>query len=88
LSLNDGQLSVGMNIRFRGLTRVLLFGATQNQPERSSAAVIFGDLVFLSGQVGAPGSGVREQTLAILARIDHLLAQTGSDKSRILQAII
>lgn len=56
--------------------------------ERSSAAVIFGDLVFLSGQVGAPGASVREQTQAILRQVDELLEQAGSDRSRILQAII
>ncbi|MER2536462.1 MAG: RidA family protein [Rhizobiaceae bacterium] len=56
--------------------------------ERSSAAVVFGDLVFLSGQVGAPGASVTEQTRAILDRIDALLEQAGSDRSRVLQAVI
>jgi enamine deaminase RidA (YjgF/YER057c/UK114 family) len=56
--------------------------------ERSSAAVVFGDFVFLAGQVGAPGESVTEQTRAILVRIDELLEQAGSDRSCILQAII
>lgn len=56
--------------------------------ERSSAAVIFGDLVFLSGQVGAPDASVTEQTEVILARIDELLEEAGSHRSRILQAVI
>lgn len=49
---------------------------------------MFRDLVFLSGQVGAPGGTVAEQTQAILERIDELLEQAGSNRARILQAII
>jgi len=55
---------------------------------RMSQAVIHGGLVYLAGQVGAPGKGVAEQTRAVLARIDELLAAAGSDKTRILQATI
>ena len=39
-----------------------------------SQAVIHGNVVYLAGQVGAPGQSVTEQTKAILARIDELLA--------------
>ncbi|MBD0417437.1 RidA family protein [Oryzicola mucosus] len=56
--------------------------------QRSSAAVIFGDFIFISGQVGTPGTTVAEQTRQILARIDDLLGQSNSDRSRILQAVI
>lgn len=56
--------------------------------ERSSAAVMFAGLIFLSGQVGTLGDDVAQQTRQILARIDELLAQAGSDRSRILQAVI
>ncbi|TYC67573.1 RidA family protein [Stappia sp. BW2] len=55
---------------------------------RMSQAVIHGDLVYLAGQVGNPGDTVTNQTQTILDRIDALLAQAGSDKSRILQATI
>ncbi len=55
---------------------------------RMSQAVIHGGLVYLAGQVGNPGDSVAEQTRTILARIDDLLAQSGSDKSRILQTTI
>ncbi|MHA7774120.1 RidA family protein [Roseibium sp. M-1] len=55
---------------------------------RMSQAVIHGGLVYLAGQVGNPGDTVTEQTKTVLARIDGLLAQAGSDKSRILQATI
>ena len=55
---------------------------------RMSQAVIHGDTVYLAGQVGAPGESVAEQTRAVLAQIDRLLAEAGSDKSRILSATI
>ena len=55
---------------------------------RMSQAVIHGNTVYLAGQVGAPGESVTEQTKAMLATIDRLLEQAGTDKSKILQAII
>jgi enamine deaminase RidA (YjgF/YER057c/UK114 family) len=55
---------------------------------RMSQAVVHGNTVYLAGQVGAPGASVAEQTTAILANIDRLLAETGSDKTKILQATI
>ena len=55
---------------------------------RMSQAVIHGGLVYLAGQVGNPGDTVTNQTQTILERIDALLAQAGSDKSRILQTTI
>jgi len=53
-----------------------------------SQAVVHGDKVYLAGQVGAPGESVADQTKAILADIDRLLALAGSDKSKILTAQI
>jgi enamine deaminase RidA (YjgF/YER057c/UK114 family) len=55
---------------------------------RMSQAVIHGNTVYLAGQVGAPGKSVAEQTRAILATIERLLNEAGSDKSKMLQAII
>lgn len=55
---------------------------------RMSQAVVHGDTVYLAGQVGAPGESVAAQTRAVLAQIDRLLAEAGSDKSRILTATI
>lgn len=55
---------------------------------RMSQAVIHGDTVYLAGQVGKPGGSVAEQTRDILKTIDELLAEAGTDKSKILQAII
>ena len=55
---------------------------------RMSQAVVHGNPVYLAGQVAAPGASVAEQTRAVLARIDALLADAGTDKSRILSATI
>ncbi len=55
---------------------------------RMSQAVIHGNTVYLAGQVGAPGKSVTEQTKAVLASVDRLLAAAGTDKSKLLQAII
>ena len=54
---------------------------------RMSQAVIHGNTVYLAGQVG-DGATVAEQTKDILATVDRLLAEAGSAKSKILQAII
>jgi enamine deaminase RidA (YjgF/YER057c/UK114 family) len=55
---------------------------------RMSQAVVHGDTVYLAGQVArnAAGRSVSEQTKDILAAIDRLLADAGSDKSRLLSA--
>ena len=55
---------------------------------RMSQAVIHGNTVYLAGQVGAPGKSVTEQTKAVLASVERLLKEAGSEKSKILQAII
>ncbi|PWJ85991.1 enamine deaminase RidA (YjgF/YER057c/UK114 family) [Pseudaminobacter salicylatoxidans] len=55
---------------------------------RMSDIVIHNNTIYLAGQVGAPGASVTEQTTAVLAEIDALLAKAGSDKTKILQAII
>ena len=57
---------------------------------RMSQAVIHGNVVYLAGQVaaGAPGKSVPEQTKDILSRIDALLAEAGTDKSKLIAASI
>jgi len=59
---------------------------------RSSGIVIHNGLVHLSGQVGdltkLESSDVAEQTRQTLAKIDGLLAQAGTSKSRIIEARI
>ncbi|MCR8723597.1 RidA family protein [Frigidibacter sp. ROC022] len=51
---------------------------------RMSQAVIHNGVVYLAGQVGAPGATVAEQTKAALASIDRLLKEAGTDRSRLL----
>ncbi|MGB3391382.1 MAG: RidA family protein [Pseudaminobacter sp.] len=55
---------------------------------RMSDIVIHNNTVYLAGQVGTPGASVAEQTKAVLASVDALLAKAGTDKTKILQAII
>ncbi len=55
---------------------------------RMSQAVVHNGIAYLAGQVGAPGTSVTEQTTAILAQIDRLLGECGTDKTRILTAQI
>jgi enamine deaminase RidA (YjgF/YER057c/UK114 family) len=56
---------------------------------RMSQAVIHGNTVYLAGQVASdPGTDVPGQTREILDTIDRLLAEAGSDKTRILTATI
>jgi enamine deaminase RidA (YjgF/YER057c/UK114 family) len=57
---------------------------------RMSKAVVHGATAYLAGQVAdkAKDAGVGEQTREILAIIDALLADAGSDKTKILSATI
>lgn len=57
---------------------------------RMSQAVIHGETVYLAGQVAqdAQGGTVAEQTKNVLDRIDKLLAEAGTDKSKLLSATI
>lgn len=56
---------------------------------RMSQAVIHGGVVYLSGQVALNAKpSVSEQTRAILATIDRLLGEAGTDKSKLLTANI
>jgi enamine deaminase RidA (YjgF/YER057c/UK114 family) len=57
---------------------------------RMSQAVIHDRTIYLAGQVAdqAKGKSVGEQTKEVLAAIDRLLAEAGSDKTRILSATV
>ncbi len=57
---------------------------------RMSMAVIHGSTVYLAGQVAdkAAGKSVGEQTAEILAIIDDLLSQAGTDKTKMLMVNI
>ena len=57
---------------------------------RMSKIVSYGGLVFLAGQTssGTDIVGIEEQTREVLRRVDHLLAEAGTDKSRLLSVTI
>jgi enamine deaminase RidA (YjgF/YER057c/UK114 family) len=57
---------------------------------RMSKVVVHGDTVYLAGLTAdkTVGQSVAEQTREILAAIDALLAQGGTDKTKLLQATI
>jgi enamine deaminase RidA (YjgF/YER057c/UK114 family) len=57
---------------------------------RMSQAVVHGATIYLAGQVAdrAKGKSVGEQTREVLAAIDRLLAEAGSDNTRLLSATI
>ena len=55
----------------------------------NSRACVHGDLVFLSGIVADDKSlPMKEQTSQVLAKIDAILAEAGTDKARILSATV
>ena len=66
----------------------------RNVGKRLSDLVIYapppgGRLVYLAGQVGEdPDADVGEQTRSVLAQVDRLLDEAGSDKTKILSATI
>ena len=60
-----------------------------NVGKRLSKCVVHGNTVYLAGEVPDDGSkDITGQTEEVLARIDGLLKQVGSDKSKLLSAQI
>ncbi|RXH19003.1 RidA family protein [Bradyrhizobium guangzhouense] len=60
-----------------------------DQNARRSRASVFGDLVFLAGHVADTKSAdITQQTKEVLAKIDDMLARSGTDKSRLLSVQI
>lgn len=55
---------------------------------RMSQLVIHNGIAYLAGQVGTPGASITQQTNDILAQIDVLLAEAGTDKNNLLTAQI
>lgn len=56
---------------------------------RMSEAAIHNGVVYLAGQVADdPSQEVGDQTRQVLAAVDRLLAEAGSDKSQLLQVTI
>jgi enamine deaminase RidA (YjgF/YER057c/UK114 family) len=55
---------------------------------RMSEAVCYNGIVWVAGQVGTPGASVAQQTADCLAEVDRILAEAGTDKTRILSVQI
>lgn len=56
---------------------------------RYSEAAVFNGVVYLAGMVSeGSATDIRGQTADVLAQIDRLLAEAGSDKTRILRTQI
>jgi enamine deaminase RidA (YjgF/YER057c/UK114 family) len=57
--------------------------------QRLSDKVEYAGILYLAGQVGADTTAsMQEQTASVLRQIDKLLARGGSDKSKILSAVV
>ena len=57
--------------------------------QRMSQIVIHGDTIYLAGQVAADANAdITVQTQQVLQKVDDLLAEAGSDNSKILSAQI
>jgi enamine deaminase RidA (YjgF/YER057c/UK114 family) len=58
--------------------------------KRMSQGVLRGNALYLAGQVAdkTAGGSVAEQTAEVLAQIDALLAEAGTDKTKIMMATI
>ncbi len=59
----------------------------QKTNERASKIVKHNGVVYLSGQVG-DGETINEQAEDFLGRVDALLAEAGSSREKMLQAIV
>ncbi len=60
-----------------------------NVGKRLSEIVVHGDTVYLAGEVPDDGTlDIAGQTEQVLAKIDKILKQAGSDKSKLLSAQI
>ena len=60
-----------------------------DQNQRRSRCVVHGETVYLAGQVADDKSAdIADQTRQALKKVDQMLLQAGSDKSRLLSATI
>ena len=53
-----------------------------------SQTVVHNDIVYISGQVDATASDIEGQTKDVLAKVDALLGEAGTDKANLLTASI
>ena len=56
--------------------------------ERMSRIVVHNDTVYLCGQVGEPGTPIKEQAAEMLSRVDTLLKEAKSSREHLLSATV
>ncbi|MEQ8291070.1 MAG: RidA family protein [Roseovarius sp.] len=56
--------------------------------QRMSQIVTHNGTIYLAGQVGEKGDSVADQTRSCLSKVEKLLAEAGSNTTRILQCTI
>ena len=56
--------------------------------QRMSQIVIHNQTIYLSGQVGNSEDDIKDQTLTCLEKVEKLLQEVGSDKSKLLSATV
>src|SRR5690606_41588175 len=56
--------------------------------QRMSQTVIHNQTIYLSGQVGNSEDDIKAQTLTCLEKVEKLLQEVGSDKSKLLSATV
>jgi len=56
--------------------------------QRIHLAVVHGNTVYLTGQVGTAGTSAAEQMTDILSKVDALLAEAGTDKRKIVNTVL
>ena len=56
--------------------------------QRMSQIVIHNQTIYLSGQVGNGEDDIKVQTLTCLEKVEKLLQEVGSDKSKLLSATV
>ena len=56
--------------------------------QRMSQSVIHNQTIYLSGQVGNSEEDIKAQTLTCLGKVEKLLQEVGSDKSKLLSATV
>lgn len=66
------------------MTKITRFGFAN----RIHMGVSHNGTVYLTGQVGTPGASAAEQTQEVLDKVDALLAEAGTDKSKILHCTL
>lgn len=77
--------NVNRFLKSRSLSSITRVGV---ENPNMSQLVIFNNIAYISGQVDDTGSDVKAQTANILQKVDSLLEEAGTDKTKLLTASI